>query len=77
MATRKNTAPHARPASSDLSTILARFSDARCVLECGVRCLEEREDRAASDEAVCLRHALDLIASVYDDLDRAVSHATL
>jgi hypothetical protein len=67
-------------AKNDTATpaaILARFSDARCVLECGVRCLEDRQDGAASEEAVCLRLALDLLTSVYDDLDRAVSRATL
>lgn len=75
MAARKNTAPKARPAPSDLPAILARFSDARCVLECGVRCLEERGDRAASDEAVCLRHGLSLLAGIYDEFDLAISKA--
>jgi hypothetical protein len=76
VATRKNTAPKARPASADVSVILDRFSDARCVLLCAVRSLEANHDEAC-DEAVCLRHGLDLLASIYDDLDLAVSHDRL
>lgn len=63
--------------TADPAAILARFSDARCVLECGVRCLEEHPDRIASDEAVCLRHGLDFVESVYNDLDLAILRAGL
>ncbi len=62
--------------------ILGRFNDARCVLECAVRSLEqwqsldETEDdarRSCDPEIVCLRHAQKLLADVYDDFDRAIA----
>lgn len=67
----------------DWPGILSRFSDTRCILECAVRSLEqwrelddEEEDtvrRTDDVEVVCLRHALKLLAEVYDELDRAIS----
>ena len=65
-----------------LREILGRFNDARCVLECAVRSLEqwqsmnEAEDdarRSCDPEIVCLRHAQKLLADVYDDLDSAIA----
>jgi hypothetical protein len=65
----------------DWRGILSRFSDARCVLECAVRSLEqwreldeeEETTRRTDDvEVVCLRHAAELLAEVYDELDRAL-----
>ena len=64
-----------------LRQILGRFNDARCVLECAVRSLEqwqsldEMEDearRSCDPEIVCLRHAQRLLADVYDQLDGAI-----
>lgn len=65
-----------------LREILGRFNDARCVLECAVRSLEQwqslddMEDdarRSCDPEIVCLRHAQKLLADVYDDLDSAIA----
>ena len=65
-----------------LREILGRFNDARCVLECAVRSLEqwqsldEVEDdarRSCDPEIVCLRHAQKLLANVYDELDSAIA----
>jgi hypothetical protein len=65
-----------------LREILGRFNDARCVLECAVRSLEqwqslddaEDEARRSYDpEIVCLRHAQKLLATVYDELDSAIA----
>jgi hypothetical protein len=64
-----------------LREILGRFNDARCVLECAVRSLEqwqsldEDEDarRSCDPEIVCLRHAQRLLANVYDELDSAIA----
>ena len=64
-----------------LRSILGRFNDARCVLECAVRSLEqwqsldEEEDarRSCDPEIVCLRHAQRLLANVYDELDSAIA----
>jgi hypothetical protein len=65
-----------------LREILGRFNDARCVLECAVRSLEqwqsldESEDearRSYDPEIVCLRHAQKLLANVYDELDSAIA----
>lgn len=66
-----------------LRDILGRFNDARCVLECAVRSLEqwqsldeEEEDaarRSCDPEIVCLRHAQRLLADVYDQLDGAIA----
>lgn len=58
----------------DLSEILARFSDARSFLECGVRLLEDWEGDGSGpgDEAVCLRYGLDLMVTAYKELDVAV-----
>ena len=65
-----------------LREILGRFNDARCVLECAVRSLEqwqsldEAEDEARRSydlEIVCLRHAQKLLANVYDELDSTIA----
>jgi hypothetical protein len=64
-----------------LREILGRFNDARCVLECAVRSLEQwqslddEEDarRSCDPEIVCLRHAQRLLANVYDELDSAIA----
>jgi hypothetical protein len=65
-----------------LREILGRFNDARCVLECAVRSLEqwqsldEEEDdarRSCDPEIVCLRHAQKLLAHVYDGLDSTIA----
>jgi hypothetical protein len=65
-----------------LRQILGRFNDARCVLECAVRSLEqwqsldEEEDearRSCDPEIVCLRHAQKLLANVYDALDSTIA----
>jgi hypothetical protein len=65
-----------------LRETLGRFNDARCVLECAVRSLEqwqsldEVEDearRSCDPEIVCLRHAQRLLANVYDELDSAIA----
>lgn len=69
MAATKDSALHSLP------VILARFSEARCVLECGLQCLEHHSD--ATREAVCLRQGLELLASVYEDLDMAIVRAKL
>ena len=75
------------PASEDdvaaLRGTLGRFNDARCVLECAVRSLEqwqsldEDEDDAArrscDPEIVCLRHAQKLLAEVYDQIDSTIA----
>jgi hypothetical protein len=62
---------HSRP---DLYEILARFSDARSFLECGVRLVEERGESGPGlgDESVCLRHGLDLFVAAYKELDSVI-----
>lgn len=63
---------HSRP---DLYEILARFSDARSILECGVRLIENQNDTGPGlgDESVCLRHGLDLMIAAYRELDMAMA----
>jgi hypothetical protein len=64
-----------------LREILGRFNDARCVLECAVRSLEQWQSldedddarRSCDPEIVCLRHAQKLLAAVYDELDSAIA----
>ena len=65
-----------------LREILGRFNDARCVLECAVRSLEqwqsldETEDdarRSHDPEIVCLRHAQKQLAEVYDQIDSTIA----
>ena len=74
-----------QPSGSEVAAlreVLGRFNDARCVLECAVRSLEqwqslEEEDDAArrsyDPEIVCLRHAQKLLADVYDQLDGTIA----
>lgn len=66
---RKRTGPKARAVSEDLSAILGKFLVARCVVECASLIIDESDECA--DEAVCLRHGLDLMDSVYERLDLA------
>lgn len=64
-----------RPADADeLSTVLGKFSDARCILECAVRSLESWHggETAVEDETVCLRHGLELLRAVYNHLDLCI-----
>jgi len=65
-----------------LREILGRFNDARCVLECAVRSLEQWQSldatqddarRSHDPEIVCLRHAQKLLAEVYDQVDSTIS----
>ena len=65
-----------------LREILGRFNDARCVLECAVRSLEQwqsldgTEDDARHSydpEIVCLRHSQKLLAEVYDQISSAIA----
>ena len=65
-----------------LREILGCFNDARCVLECAVRSLEQWQSldeadadarRSCDPEIVRLRQAQKLLADVYDDLDRAIA----
>jgi hypothetical protein len=74
--------PAGRNEVAALRAILGRFNDARCVLECAVRSLEqwqsldEAEDdarRSCDPEIVCLRHAQKMLADVYDELDSAIA----
>jgi hypothetical protein len=57
--------------SAGTEEILGRFSDARCLLECALRSLNARDDSDAGVEVVCLRHGLELLRAVYNDLDIA------
>lgn len=60
---RESTAP-------SMAELLERFSDARCFLECAVHSLSARDAGAyAGPEFVCLIHGLNLLRSVYNDLD--------
>ena len=79
---RQSDEPSSRSEVVALREILGRFNDARCVLECAVRSLEqwqsldEMEDearRSCDPEIVCLRHAQKLLAHVYDDLDSSIA----
>ena len=79
---RQSDEPSSRSEVVALREILGRFNDARCVLECAVRSLEqwqsleETEDdarRSYDPEIVCLRHAQKLLAEVYDQVDSTIS----
>jgi hypothetical protein len=65
-----------RPKQYDLGlrSTLSRFHAARCILECAVRSLEEWHDpdTGIDQEAICLRHGLDLLARVYDEVDTGI-----
>ncbi|MBB6092245.1 hypothetical protein HNQ60_001091 [Povalibacter uvarum] len=53
-----------------MEELLERFSDARCFLECAVHSLSARDAGSyAGPEFVCLVHGLNLLRSVYNDLD--------
>lgn len=56
------------PESGD--ELLGRFSDARCFLQCATTALIARDEHGFySPELVCLRHGLELLRGVYNDLD--------
>jgi hypothetical protein len=70
VAATKNTAPKARVSHSvDLSDILGQFSDSRAVIECAYTALD---CNSGGDEAVCLRHGLDMLQRAYNSLDTAI-----
>jgi hypothetical protein len=79
--TKQSDEPSSGSEVAALREILGRFNDARCVLECAVRSLEQwqslddEEDarRSCDPEIVCLRHAQRLLANVYDELDSAIA----
>lgn len=80
--TKQSDEPSSGSEVAALREILGRFNDARCVLECAVRSLEqwqsldETEDdarRSYDPEIVCLRHAQKLLAEVYDQIDSAIA----
>jgi hypothetical protein len=50
--------------------LLGRFSDARCFLQCATTALIARDEHGFySPELVCLRHGLEMLRGVYNDLD--------
>jgi hypothetical protein len=80
--TKQSNEPPSRSEVAALREILGRFNDARCVLECAVRSLEQWQslDEAEEDarrshdpEIVCLRHAQKQLAEVYDQIDSAIA----
>lgn len=82
-ATRRETKPHViesavtkpiQKTREELDALLGRFSDARSILECAVRSLEEWHDPSTGigDELICLRHGLTLLGAVYNDFDLAI-----
>ena len=63
------------PFRAECEAILGRFGDARCVLECAVRSLEQRGEQQGlgpGEESVCLRHGLELLRAAYNALDLAL-----
>ncbi len=66
----------ARPAARahdgpDLQAILGRFSDALSMIAVVYRSLSARESAGVGDEEVALRHAIDELKAVYNELDAA------
>lgn len=66
----------ARPAPSahdgpDLQAILGRFSDALSMIAVVCRSLSARESAGIGDEEVALRHAVEELQAVYNELDAA------
>ncbi len=66
---RRETRAHDRP---DLQGILGRFSDALSMIAVVCRSLSARESSGIGDEEVALRHAIDELKAVYNELDAAV-----
>lgn len=68
----------ARPAPSahagpDLQAILGRFSDALSMIAVIRRSLAARESAGIGDEEVALRHAIEELQAVYNELDAAAA----
>jgi hypothetical protein len=57
----------------DLHAILGRFSDALSMIAVVYRSLSAQESAGAGDEEVALRHAIDELKAVYNELDAAAS----
>ncbi len=55
----------------DLQAILGRFSDALSMIAVVYRSLSAQESSGAGDEEVALRHAIDELKAVYNELDAA------
>ena len=56
------------PASDD--ELLGRLSDARCFVECAINSLIVRDEGGFfSSELVCLRHGIESLRGVYNELD--------
>lgn len=62
------------PDAPDLTALLGDLSDAISVVTVVDRSLAAQELPGAGDEEVTLRHALTLLRTVYDQLDRAIPH---
>jgi len=60
--------------TSDLNATLGDLSDAISVVTVVDRSLAAQELAGAGDEEVILRHALSLLRTVYERLDRAIQH---
>ena len=68
----RSPAPAARThAPADLHTILGRFSDALSMMAVVQRSLSARESAGIGDEEVALRHAVEELKAVYNELDAA------
>ncbi len=74
--TRRRQKPGPREARAhdgpDLQDILGRFSDALSMIAVVCRSLSARESAGIGDEEVALRHAIDELKAVYNELDAAV-----
>lgn len=71
---RKSTSPLARDQGvPDLLAILGRFSDALSMIAVVHRSLAAQESAGAGDEEVALRHAIDELKAVYNELDAAAA----
>jgi hypothetical protein len=55
----------------DLQNILGRFSDALSMMAVVQRSLSARESDGIGDEEVALRHAIEELKAVYNELDAA------
>lgn len=59
-----------REAPRDPSDVLGRFSDARCLLNCAFKALDQRQDASRpGEEIVCMEYALEMLREVYTELD--------
>jgi hypothetical protein len=68
-----------REAPPDPSDVLGRFSDARCLLDCAFKALDQRQDASRPGaEIVCMQYALEMLRDVYTELDFLLtSHCTI